>query len=587
MYNMEEKRSLVGASRHMPRRATTWSPLNFKFLAIGALICYAIIQIPWRATWRPSHRCHALDGKLKYPGEKITWEVCGDLVGRKLECSEIIVPMDQFNPDNSGNDTFSIPLIRLRGNNATQNVLLNPGGPGGSGFEFIYRRGEQLHDIIGEGFHLLSFDPRGINGSSPKASCYGNADARRALSYVRDSRVIEDSAESFAWNKNFVQSCLDTMGKHGGYINTPQTAADMNSILDAVGQQNMVYWGFSYGTILGQTYATLFPERSERVIIDGVANNFDWYEGVLDSESLADSENVLSGFFDECIKAGEDCPLSSLAKTKEELQDKVLSFTDELGEQPLDVYVNNTVWGLLNRDSILGQAIFMALYKPANWYGLADRLAKLIQGNATDAFFAYGQIGAWNEDPMQEAYTHVSNNDGLTGPDHYPQDRQDLLDLILPFANESIFGPFSTSMYYARQQWRVPKTHKFVQTLGVKTAHPLLILSTTFDPVCPLISARSANAAFEGSQIIELKGYGHCTVAMPSNCVAKHVRAFLYNGTVPANYTQCEVDGPYFIKPKENGTAVTVLKNFEDSEDQRIHRAQLELAQDESWPYRW
>lgn len=119
-------------------------------------------------------------------------------------------------------------------------------GPGGSGAEFLYRRGKQLADIVGEGYHLLSFDPRGINGSTPVASCYPTEEARRQLSSVPDSEIIHDSADVYAWTQNFVKACSDTMGEHGKYINTPQTAADMNSILDAVGQENLSYWGFRY-----------------------------------------------------------------------------------------------------------------------------------------------------------------------------------------------------------------------------------------------------------------------------------------------------------------------------------------------------
>lgn len=578
---MNEKTMPVSEARGGRRPQSSKS---LKFLAVGALVCFALFQFPWRTTWKPHHHCDAaFDGKFKYPGEQITWEECGDLIGRKLECSEINVPMDQFSSKNSGNKTFSIPLIRLRGKNATQNVLLNPGGPGGSGLEFMFRKGEQLNAIVGEGYHLLSFDPRGINGSKPQAQCYPDKEARRSLSNVRDRKPIEDSAEAYAWRRNFVKACPDTMGEHGNYINTPQTAADMNSILDAVGQQDMVYWGFSYGTILGQTYAALFPDRSKRVIIDGVANNFDWYEGLLDTEALADTENVLLGFFEECLKAGKNCALSSLAKTKEELRDKVLSFVDELDE-PLSVYVNNTVYGLLNREDVLITGIFPALYKPANWYLLAERLASMLNGNATDAFLAYGRSGPFDGMISGEANSFVTFNDGVTGSKHYPEDRQGMLDILLPFVNTSMFASTFGGGLYSKQQWIIPKTHNFVQKLGIKTAHPLLILSTTFDPVCPLISARSAHAAFEGSQIVELKGYGHCTLAMPSNCVAKHVRNFLYDGKLPANYTQCEVDGPYFTKPDQNSTTLA-LQYFEDPEDQRIHRAQVEIARDESWPY--
>ncbi|KAH8669000.1 Alpha/Beta hydrolase protein [Xylariales sp. PMI_506] len=588
---MDEKKLLISGEASSSRRRPSY---GLKFLGIGALLCFAFFQLSGRVI--PQYRGHCdhagtFDGKLKYPGEAILWEECGDLVGRKLECSEIDVPMDQFNPANSGNKTFSIPLIRLRGKNATQNILLNPGGPGGSGVEFMFRKGEQLNTIIGEGFHLLSFDPRGVNGSKPQATCYPDIETRRALSNVRSARVIEDSAETFAWTHSYVQACLDNMGEHGSYVNTPQTAADMNSILDAVGQQDLVYWGFSYGTILGQTYATLFPERSKRVIIDGVANNFDWYGSPLDEEELFDTENVLTGFFDECIKAGKNCSLSALAETKEELQDKVLSLANALYDEPMSVYVNKTVWGLLTQDHILSDAIFSALYKPANWYNLADRLAKLLQGNATDFFVAYARKEPLTADTEPyDTSAFVVNNDGTTGPDYFPQDRESLLnDMLVPYANTSLFAPSATWLYYLKQQWVLPKTHSYVQKRGVKTAHPLLILSTTYDPVCPLISARTANSAFEGSQIVELKGYGHCSLAMPSSCIAKHVRNFLYDGTLPAGYTQCEVDGPYFIKPDDAaGDAVAIAgKQFDDDEDQRIYRAQLEIARDESWPYRW
>jgi pimeloyl-ACP methyl ester carboxylesterase len=528
---------------------------------------------------RHGRQCHK--PKLQYAGEKIHWEVCGDINGRPLECSSINVPLDQFDSDNSGNRSFSIPLIRLRGKNATQNVLLNPGGPGGSGIEFMYRRGEQLNAIVGEGFHLLSFDPRSVNGSRPIATCYPDQETRRNLSPVRNTRVFEDSAEAYAWSKNYAKACADTMSEYGWYVNTPQTAADMNSILDAVGQDDMIYWGFSYGTILGQTYAGLFPERARRVIIDGVANQFDWYENLFDAESLEDTEHVFEGFLHECIKAGKNCTLQSHGSSKNELWHKIMALAEGLAEEPLNVYINNSVYGLMNYEEIVYKAIFPALYKPANWYILADRLAKFLDGNATEAFLAYGQQDPWNI--VGESNSFVLLNDGLSGPRFWPQNRKDMLEKLIPFMNQSLFSPTEYGTYYQKQHWSIPKTHNYVPKMGVKTAHPLLILSTTYDPVCPLVSAYSAKTAFEGSQIVELKGYGHCSVSMPSECIAKHVRSFLYNGTLPQTHTKCEVDGPYFVKPKEDGTSVA-LKEFADPEDQRLHLAQVEIAMDQFWP---
>lgn len=591
---MDEKKAFA-ASFGLPEQLDkdarrTRIPKSHKaLLAIAVLALFAMMHLPWRVLGLiGNHQCvHHRTGRYSYEGEHITWEACGDIKGRPVECSTITVPMDQFNASNSGDKVFTVPLIRLRGKDGAQNLLLNPGGPGGSGFEFLHRRGEQLSTIVGEGFHLLSFDPRGINGSTPRAECYPDQETRRTLSQVRDARLIEDSPEAYAFAQNFAQACADTMGEHGLYINTPQTAADMNSILDAVGQETMAYWGFSYGTLLGQTYAGLFPERSKRVIIDGVVNQFDWYEALVSEEDFSDTEHVFEGFFEECLKAEENCTLSPLSKSKDELLDKVLGLAESIYDEPLSVYVNNTNWGTLDYFKIMYKAVFPALYKPANWYVLADRLAKLLEGNATDAFLAYGGGDAWNLEG--EANQFVTMNDGKSGLKNWPKGRQAALKIIEPVANASLFSPTEIGGWYQKQQWTIPKTHSYVPKFGVKTAHPLLILSTTYDPICPLVSARSANKAFADSQIVEVKGYGHCSVAVASTCVAKAVRAFLYNGTLPDGYTQCEVDGPYFVKPEEDGKSITALKDFEDPEEMRVHMAQLALARDPDWPMwrRW
>lgn len=552
-------------------------------MVAGLLALFALTQMPLRLPI-PGHQCsHQQHGRHQYEGEQIAWEACGDVEGRPVECSTITVPMDQFNATNSGDKVFTVPLIRMRGKDATQNLLLNPGGPGGSGFEFLHRRGAQLSTIVGEGFHLLTFDPRGINGSTPLASCYPDDETRKALSRVRNTKIVEDSPEAYAFAVNFAQACVETMGEHGRYINTPQTAADMNSILDAVGQEDMIYWGLSYGTLLGQTYASMFPDRSKRVIIDGVVNQFDWYEERTSTEDFDSSDQVFAGFLDECVKAGQNCTLSALSNSKDELMDRILDLTDRIYDEPLSVYVNNTAWGTLDHAKILYNAIFPALYKPASWYELADRLFGLLSGNATEAFLAYGMEGSpWGM--LGNANEFVTFNDGKSGLEHWPKGRLAALEMIAHATNSSLFAPTEAGFLYMKQQWAVPKTHSYVPKLGIRTAHPLLILSTTYDPICPLVSARSANKAFVGSQIVEVKGYGHCSVAVASACVARNLRAFLYNGTVPEVYTQCEVDGPYFVKPEDGRKAVTALREFDDPEDMKIHMAQLELARDPDWP---
>jgi pimeloyl-ACP methyl ester carboxylesterase len=574
-----------------PRRFTVREAITRSVIVACLWSIFYYSAIPFIRPHLPFHRHHGCNrhhgsGTVTYPGEHIAWTPCGTIANRTLECANLTVPMDHFNASNNlpDNKAFELSLVRLRSPNATaRNLLLNPGGPGGSGTEFVHRRGELLSTIAGDGFHLLGFDPRGVNQSLPLATCYPTAEARQELSAVRDKKLLEDSGELWAWTSNFVRACADTMGEHGKYVNTPQTAADMNAILDAVGQEGLYYWGFSYGTLLGQTYATLFPERAERVIIDGVANQFDWYGSLLDAEMLTDTDRVFEGFIEECVKAGEeDCALAGLAGTKEELWQTVVDGVKRLKDEPIGVYVNNTVYGVVDFWTVWGNGVFPGLYKPAAWRELAENLAALLRGNATAAFLAYNER-AW--DSLGDGLKFISINDGTSGHAQWAMDRQGLVDYLLPHLNDSMFAEAEFEFYFSKAAWSIPRTHNYVPKRNVTTAHPLLLLTTTYDPVCPLVSARSANEAFEGSRIVEVKGYGHCSVAVPSTCIARHVREFLYEGRLPDENVQCEADGnPYFAKP-EDALAFVETLGLGD-EERRILLAQQELARD-SWPMAW
>ncbi|KAF7551876.1 hypothetical protein G7Z17_g4724 [Cylindrodendrum hubeiense] len=510
-----------------------------------------------------------------YVGETVQWKPCGSIIDHEIECADILVPMDQFDAVNSGDKTFQIPLIRLRGRNATQNLFVNPGGPGGSGINFMYRKGELLNRIVGENFHILSFDPRGVNSSLPRASCYPTSDTRVKHSLAFDSDAVRESPSRYAWTQNYVTACQENLGEHGKYINTPQTAADMNTILDAIGQQDMVYWGFSYGTLLGQTYASLFPDRSKRVIIDGVVDQIQWYESPLLDADFVDTQNVLDGFFEECIKSADNCALSDLADSKEELQEKVVKFIQGLEQDPVSVFLNTTNYGTIDYKTIWFDAIFSHLYKPATWFEFATRLSDLIRGNATEAFLAYG-----TEDlsgVTDDAIDVVHLNDGASGLKYWPHTRLELLDMLLPYYNSSSFAISEGQTYYAKQQWLIPRTHDFKARRRIETAHPLLVLSTTYDPICPLISAKGAQETFVGSRLVEVKGYGHCSLAVTSACVARHVRDFLDSGKLPEENVQCEVDEPYFQAPEPEEVLIAKLTTAE-TEGERIRAAQMLMA---------
>jgi pimeloyl-ACP methyl ester carboxylesterase len=516
--------------------------------------------------------------RLAYPGERVTWEPCGVSGGHLIECSSVDVPMNHFDRADSGDKVFSLPLVRLRGHAAPpgRNILLNPGGPGVSGLEFVPRAGWFLNNIVGEGYHLVSFDPRGVNGSRPLASCFPDEETRLRLGAFRKWDPLDDSREMYAWTAGWTQSCADTMGVYAPNLNTAQIAADMNTILEALGQEHMYYWGFSWGTVLGQVYATLWPERAHRIILDGVVNLYGHFTEQMSRELYTDSENAFAGFVEECIKAKHNCALYKLADTKDALLEKLYAWRVELDDKPVSVYVDNKTFGILDGRTIWVNAIYPALYKPSKWYETAEILYELYHGNATRAFLSYGLQDFFS--PPGDPYELISINDGLSGAEEWPQERDFIYDELTKFLNFSTFAIMESDIFYLKQQWRIPNTHHFKPLNRVETKNPLLILSTTYDPVTPLKSARVAREIFAGSRIVDVAGYGHASIAVPSKCIASHVRNFLADATLPENDTTCAVDEPFYYLPPEEVDSLISSYKVDGSDEAKLRLAQLQMA---------
>lgn len=548
-----EKQALLGGAFPSPqvaqRQRGAFRPVVFiTILALWALASYNFISQYGNST--PG----SVDSTIRlYPGESLKWRLCGDITGHRLECATVEVPMDQFNSTNSGDLVFQIPLVRMRGRNATKNLLLNPGGPGVGGTSFVYALGDKLNTILGEDFHLVGFDPRGVNASIPQARCYANALSRHELSPRRSVDMIRDSPYLYAWASNFVRGCEDTSRPHFQYVNTPQTAADMNSILDALGQNEMYYWGISYGSLLGQVYATLFPERSERVVIDAVMDQFQTFEETMDSKHFIDNDAVLDGFFDECVMAGSACPLSIYGKTGPELRANVTDVVNSLRSRPASVFINGSTYGVVDDYDVWINTIFHELYTPANWPKLASHLAELQSGNATSIFLNY--VGNKPNTDIPDSNIAVLMNDGKSGPKYWQQSRMSLMAKLLPYFDQYHFAIGDMPNYYIKQQWSIPRTHSYNPERRVETVHPVLMLSTTHDPGCPYANALEAQRVFTRSRLVSIDAYGHSSFAKPSLCAAHHLRAYLVNGTLPKDNVRCEAEGPYFPERKNEPIA--------------------------------
>lgn len=493
------------------------------------------------------------------PTKELIWHECYE----DLQCARLEVPLDYANPEwrkAAIAVTRKRALVSSRLPGYKGPILFNPGGPGGSGIDFLRRSGSLLSVVLGPHFDLVSFDPRGVRYSTPRASFF-KTDAERVLfgEDGADHRVSNSSEGgiSNAWAKWRLMAML-AKDRDDGYlvhINTPNTARDMLKIVEAYGEDKLQYWGFSYGTLLGATFATMFPDKVKRMVLDGVVYPEDYYSASWKA-SLLDTDKAFDAFFTGCAKAGLDrCALYS--PVVDDIRRNVTRILEKIKRQPIPVKTEAS-YGVVDLLAVRS-AIFFALYSPwALFQSLAEALAKLATGDAVPIFsmptwrqsrqpgFECSCDGRKPQPPtLGEGTISILCNDG----DKVPLDLSNAEDHFRDALKRSEFGDLfaGVRMYYTG--WPNP-SRSFEGPLEANTSHPILLVGNTADPVTPLDAAKKLSANFEGSVVLTQNSAGHCSLSTPSICTQLYINQYLSDGTLPKPGTVCETTGSDF-PPRE------------------------------------
>ena len=240
----------------------------------------------------------------------IVWSTCES--SPQFECAVVEVPADYREPE-AGSLSIAINVHRAtEPDERIGNLLVNPGGPGGSGLELVESIGSRFpafaQELV-ERFDIVGFDPRGVGASEPKFAC-GDLGEQLDLRRSIDSPV--DTPEEVAAGEAAANLCIESMGSVGGLLHTAYVARDMDEIRKALGVEQVSYLGYSYGSAVGVWYATLFPESVRAMVIDGADNPVDMTanqeERIADAiEETAPIENLLEKALTACDSP--ECPI--------------------------------------------------------------------------------------------------------------------------------------------------------------------------------------------------------------------------------------------------------------------------------------
>lgn len=461
-----------------------------------------------------------------------------------FDCANVTVPLDYTDPDSNSLD-LNVFRVQATEEPVLGNVLINFGGPGGTGAQNLPALADVMRDIIGPQWNLISWDPRGTGKTIPFQCTPPTGLIDTTSNTKRDlgSLVSTNATEGFlnyGWDLagDIADACAQQASETASLIGTAFVARDVMEIVDALDDGNLLhYYGWSYGTALGSYIAAMFPERVGRMVLDGNLNPHEYQSGTY-AHAADDTDEAWDGFLETCFEAKDDCSLYSFVQPN--TTSDLLS-TINAAIRPLSLTSGLSLQSYLTYQIVKNVPI-SPLYFPRQWPQLADTLTLLLNSSATGSTANLTDTTTANTSTYDEAQNAVL---GIRASDatFRANTSADYLPILRQQANAS--ASFGDSFYlslWVSARWQIPAKERYWGDFSADTHTPILYVNGEYDPVTPIMGAYNGSAGFAGSVVLAHSGYGHGLVASPSQCAAGYVRAYFRNATLPDEGTTCEPD---------------------------------------------
>ncbi|CEJ90882.1 hypothetical protein VHEMI06634 [[Torrubiella] hemipterigena] len=422
-----------------------------------------------------------------------------------IYCGKLTVPLDYTKKNST--DVIELDLQRIPASKCAKkgSILFNFGGPGSVGAASFVPFGKILQAITGGEHDLITFAPRGTGKTLPY-SCFKNSLYRIPAVQTEAGRA-SDVAVPDIWAKStlYDASCYAAQNKTGEFVGTAFVARDMMQIVDALKEDGLLrYWGVSYGTVLGATAVAMFPDRMDKVILDGVVNAEEYYENK-EVEIWTDSEDVFRGFCSSCVTNRTSCPIAG-NRTSEQLESYLRRAIDDMKQHPIAIPSPEVPGGgVLITYSLVKSILHSSLYNPSQWPGLAIIIDALLRGDILGLGGVQPASGGEDMTGYEEALYGIKCSDMRW----HTNNLTEIMPTINARHNKSaLFGDVADSMVARCAQWPMSAKEIYRGDFKVTPKNPVLIIGNEHDPVTPLVSARNMTERFQGSVLLEQKSYG-------------------------------------------------------------------------------
>jgi len=456
--------------------------------------------------------------------QKLTWRSCV----RTYQCANLTVPLDYANPDGS---TLQVQLIKrsARDQKARRgSIVVNPGGPGGSGYDYVAGGGDIVSPSVSEVYDLVGFDPRGVARSAP-VKCLTTAQADRFYSYDGSPDSDAEATGALLLGREFAQACAANESTLIPFLGTREASQDLEVLRSALGEKKLNYVGKSYGTYLGSQYAERYPTKVGRFVLDGAVDPSLDADGFATGQAVG-FERALQAFLADCVSRSS-CPLG---RNKAKAQERLNTFLQQVDARPLRVGDRDLTQAL----ATLG--VIASFYSKSSWPGLRTALSQGLRGDgrgllALSDFYSNRTPDGKYSDNSLDAFYAISCADRA---DTKGVDATQAFATKLTETVSVTFGAYLAWGDTPCQSWKVKATSAPVKVTAAGSG-PIVVVGTTRDPATPYEWAVSLAGQLQNGVLVTRNGDGHTGYREGSSCTDAAIDAYLLKGTAPQDGLRC------------------------------------------------